>query len=151
VYLRNTFWTAGLDLEKCRVSLAKLQAKGYRLFAAVDLKMNGPDYKQERGRESCRSATGTRWRRHGRTRQKLAGVRCCGDSEHHSTNGKHREEVQSTASSPRSKSGPRMVLERRAARDGGWLGLCGVSGSYGVRTDAAREHDGAEGLGARLI
>jgi hypothetical protein len=55
------------------------------------------------------------------------------------------------ASSPRVKSESRMVQERRAARDGGWLGLCSVRGRYGVRLVAAREQDGAEGHGARLI
>jgi L,D-peptidoglycan transpeptidase YkuD (ErfK/YbiS/YcfS/YnhG family) len=81
---------------------------------------------------------------HGQSSQKL-------DFGHHSTNEKHGEGVQSTVSSPRVKLEPRMVQRRRAAWDDGRLGLHCVSGRYGLRTVAAREQDGTEGLGARLI
>jgi hypothetical protein len=93
--------------------------------------MDGPDYKQERGREGCRPATGTRWRCHGQTRQELVGVLYFGNFEHHSTNGKHREGVQSTASSPWVKSEPRIVQRWRVAWDGGWLGCVAWAGATG--------------------
>jgi hypothetical protein len=65
-------------------------------------------------------------------------------------NKKHREGERNTANSPRVKTEPRLVLERRAARDGGQLGLCGVRRRHRVRAVAAREQDGAEGSGLGL-
>jgi hypothetical protein len=91
------------------------------------------------------STVDRRWR-HGRNYQNFAGVHCFGNSDHHSTNGKYREEVKDMASSPRAKSEAKIVLVRCAAQDVGRLGFTLVVAVLPSVTADSRGRDGSGGV-----
>jgi len=132
-YSRFTPEDCGVIIKSSRVSLTKYPPKGYSLFSAVDLDLDGQDPSRGRRAAGRPGAGAGAVERHGR-RRGAPRPRQLLVSEHQIINRDHGRVEESVAISPRGSARPRSEQRERAGRRlGYYFGEIRFSAAAGSR------------------